>query len=848
MKKILSAKNNHSVMGDFEEIFNYLKDEKGIFKANLWYRLQVIKSIPSFLINSAGWGADMLKNYFKISLRNLYRNKIYAFINILGLGLALTNAIIGYLNYDYADHFDSFHVNSENIFRVVGVRADDKGTTLLGAIPIPLSPAIKGNVAGIEKFVSVEWNSAAIKYKDNIFNERILYTDEGFFQTFSFPFKAGKIDLNTTSQIVISEEYAQKYFGSENPLGKVFTIIYPNGYMKELEVTGITEKCPGNSSIKFDFVASSELLFEASINEPDKWRFINYGLFLKLDNPVGAESIQSQLKQYLPPDITESENPAYTDFILQPLKDVAQSGQKMRSNYLYKPYPTNNIIVMLLSGMLILLVACFNYINTSLAFASKKFREIGVRKTLGSTRLSLVTQTMSENIIFCVISLIFAVILAVTIGVPGYNDLSGGETQLEFSPLKNIRLLIFLFGLLIGTGILSGLYPALIISKFNPVGILRGKQKTSKTGFLTRILLSVQFTISLIAVIATILFAQNAEYTKNFDLGYEKNNVVSIPVRDGQSYNLFKNNIEDNPRIENISGSRHHILTGGRKTTVKSGATENDSYIFDIGFNYIETIKLRLKDGRSFDERTLTDIDQSIIVNEEFSKQMGWDNSIGKLLTIDEHSYKVIGTLQNFWTGGTFIPAIPAVFKITPPENFSKMQVLVNPDEIQTVYSTLKETWDKLFPYRPFEGYYYDRALAAGINLNIAIKKWAFAVAFIAIVIAAMGLFAMVSLQIANRTKEIGIRKVLGASIPNIMRLLNKEIVLILFISIILGNLAGYYLIKILLDSIYTYHVAVGLSALLTADIILVATAVVTIGSNIWKAANANPVESLRTE
>ncbi len=848
MRKILAKQNRQSILGDFEEIYSNILINKGKFFAGLWYWLQTLKSIPSFIINSLEWGGVMLQNYFKIALRNLWRNKVFAVINILGLGFALTNAIIGYLNYDYARSFDDFHKNSDHIFRIIGLRADNHQITRLGTIPIPLIAAIKDNVAGIKNIVSTEWATSAVKYKNNIFNERILYTDDGFFETFTFPFKTGTINLKATNQIVISENYAQKYFGDENPTGKILTVIYPNGYMKELEVTGITKKFQKNSSIRFDLLASSQLLIDAGLNESENWNFVTHALFLKLENPSAAGSIQPQLKQFLPPQITESSNPAYADFLIESLKDVSLNAHKTRNNNLFQPLPENNLIAMILSGVLILLVACFNYINTSLAFASKRFREIGVRKILGSSRFNLISQVMSENIVFCIISLLFAIILTYFVAVPGYNDLSSGEMMIEFSPLKNIRLVLFLFGLLIGTGILSGLYPAFIISKFNPIGIFRGKQKTTKINFIMRGLLVMQFSISLIAVIASILFEQNSEYTKNFDLGYEKNSVVTIPVGDAQSFDLFKNKIKNDPRIANISGSRHHILTGGRQRKIISAATEKDATIFDIGFNYLETVKLRLKEGRSFDERIATDMDNSVIVSEEFINQMGWDNAISKPITIDDCTYNVIGTVQDFWIGGTFTPAESAIFKISPEENFFLMQVLINTTNVQSTNSFLKETWEELFPYRPYDGYNQNRALVAGLHLSDAIQKWAMAVAFIAIVIAGMGLFAMVSLKIAGRTKEIGIHKVMGASAFNILTLLNKEFILMLIVSVLLGNITGYYLIKILLDSIYVYHVNIGVFALLISDMLLLIISVLTVGSHIWKAVNINPVDSLRYE
>ncbi|MFH1196342.1 MAG: FtsX-like permease family protein, partial [bacterium] len=682
--------------------------------------------------------------------------------------------------------------------------------------------------AGIINIVSAEWATAAVKYNDNIFNERILHTDDGFFETFTFPLTTGTINLNTANQIAISEEYTQKYFGTTDPIGKTLTVIYPNGYKKELTVSGIIKIFQKNSSIRFDLVTSSQLLIDAGINDPEEWRFVTHALFLNLENPLSAGIIQSQLKQFLTPEITESSNPAYVDFLIEPLKDVSLNARKTRNNNLFQPFPDNNLMAMLVSGALILLVACFNYINTSLAFASKRFREIGVRKTLGSSRFNLVSQVMSENIIFCIIALLFAMGLTYFIAVPGYNGLTNGDAMLEFSPLKNIRLVLFLFALLIGTGVISGLYPAFVISKFNPIGMFRGKQKTTKINFIMRGLLVMQFSISLIAVIASVIFAQNTEYTKNFDLGYEKESVVTIPVGDGQSYNLFKNMIKNNSGIECISGSRNHILTGGRQILIKSTATEKEAFVFDVDFKYLETVKLRLKQGRSFDENIVTDADLSIVVSDEFIRLMGWQNAIGKPVTIDDHTYTVIGTIQNFWISGTFTDAEPALFKITPEENFTQMQILLNTNDIESTNASLKEAWEKLFPFRPYEGYFYNRALAAGLHLSDAIQKWATAVAFVAIIIAGMGLFSMVSLKIAGRTKEIGIRKVLGASASNMLTLLNKEFVIMLLVSILIGNFAGYFLMKILLDSVFVYHVAIGFFALLIADILILLVSIIT--------------------
>lgn len=787
----------------------------------------------------------MFKNYLKIAIRNLWRNKVYAVINIFGLSVAIACAIVGYVHWDLSHSFDTFHANYDRIYRVTGKRVINNTEQRWGMVPIPLARHMKKDFPQIRDAVCMEWTPTVMRYGDKVFQENVLHAEPGFFNMFTFPLKSGTADLRDKSKIVITETLAQKYFGAENPVGKTLTVRYEGGIERDFTVSGVVQKYPYHSSIRFDAVTNAELLYDLGLNEKDSWRFWTHALFITADHPEDAAAIGNNMSGYLKLHQAANPNLAFSGFTIEPLSEVALNSRDTRNNALTGNLHPSQVFGLISISLLIVLMACFNFVNTSLSFAARRLKEIGVRKVIGGIRSQLILQFLTENVVLCLLALGLGLVLAeyflpaVDAMFPGYNF---AEYKYYHGPFIG-----FLAGLLILTAVVAGLYPAYVSSSYNPVSILRANVKVGKISYIMRTLLSFQFALSTIAVIGSIAFAVNTEYNRRFDLGYEKELVMTIPVNSEQTFTVLKNEIQNYPGITRIAGSTNHIFFNPRGV-IKYGTFEREANIYRVGFNYVETMRLRLKAGRSFDETISTDTANAAMVNETLVRELGWDNAVGQMLTINDRPYQVIGVVNDFYNQGTWGPISPAVMRVVPERNYTMMGVLIRPENIQETYSYLKKTWTRLLPHEPYQAMFQNPQLAEALMITESITRLMISISVMAIAIAIMGLFALVSLTIARRTKEIGVRKVIGASAGNIISLVNFEYIWLLVIGLIIANLSGYFLNSTLLDSVFYYNSGVGLWTIIGANALVLMIFTITISSQVWKVATANPVESLRYE
>jgi putative ABC transport system permease protein len=788
----------------------------------------------------------MFKNYLKTGFRSLWRKKFYTIINILGLSLAIACAIVAYLNYTTQTGFDSFHKNSGEIYRILCIRTINNNSQRYGSIPIPLREYLKQDVRSIEKAANVEWSGVVIRLNNNTFNENILYTNDDFFDMFTFPMKYGTNDLKNKTSIVISEEYSIKYFGDKIPIGESLVVTYPNGIVQELKITGVVKKYPLTSSIKFDIAASNELLYDAKINKYGDWSNWGNALFVQVKDKKMISTLNEQLKKYVSLQAAANYKIPVSDFVTEPLEIMANKSREIRSYSFFRPYPASQIYGTIVIAVFILLMACFNFINTSLALASRRLKEICVRKVLGSQKKQLIFQFLSENIILCTISLLLSFVLA-NIFIPAFNRFFP-EMILSFNLFENYNLILFLIAVVLLIGIGAGLYPTYIISSYNPINIIRDKAKSGNISIFMRVLLTAQFIFTIISIISSVVFTQNAEYNKEFDLGYEKHQIVQVPVLNESNYTIYKNEILTHPNISSISGSQNQVYYGGSRRVAKYASIEREALLYGVGYNYIETMKLHLTSGRKFDENILTDNENSILVNECFVKEMGLQEPIGKTITLEEKKYSIIGVIKDFYHDGVWSPILPSVLRLVKPEKYFSMQIQTKPERLTQTFEYLKTTWTKLFPYTPFMGMYSNQNLAESIRVTESIADMFNSVSIMNISIAVMGLFALVSLFISRRIKEIGIRKALGASVLDILSLVNRQFYILFFIAMIVASIGGYYLLMFLMDKIYTYHINVSAFSIIISNILIFITAILTILSRTWKTAKTNPVESLRYE
>jgi len=469
-----------------------------------------------------------------------------------------------------------------------------------------------------------------------------------------------------------------------------------------------------------------------------------------------------------------------------------------------------------------------------------------VRKVIGGGRRQLIVQFMSENLLLCALALVAGIALA-EIFVPAYDALwTYFELTLDYS--QNIGLLIFLAGILISVGIIAGAYPAFYISRYHPVTILRGKQKFGGASWFTRSLLVFQFTVSMLCVIASIVFIQNADFIRNFDLGYDRNLVIVVPLSDAKYFEPYRNAIAANTNVIGVAGNRQHVGRSWYTRTVEHAAQKSSADVVAVGQDYLATMKLRLVSGRDFDEKLTTDFKEAIIVNQKLARSFDWDEPLGQTVTLDSARYSVIGVVEDFHNNGVWSPLKPVIFRLVKPENFRFLTLRVRAENLAAMNEFLRQEWQRVAPDVAYAGYYQDEIMAEAITVSENINTMFLYISILAIAISMMGLFALVSLNIARRTKEIGIRKVLGATMLHIMRLVNKEFVHLLTAAALIASVAGYFAVTALIKSIYAYHVGFSVIPFVLAGVSVFIIAVITIGSQVFKVATANPVNALRYE
>lgn len=794
----------------------------------------------------------MFKNYLKIALRNFIANKLYAVINVVALSVAMACAVVAYLNYDYSRSFDRFHENAERIFVARSTVTVNDREQNYGITPLPLGPALARDFAQVEKMARVVYSLSALEYGDKIFNEVTYYVDESFFEMFTFSLKLGSHEaIRDKSKLFISEDLALKYFGEEYPLGKQVSIHYSSGKTRDFFVGGVVRKIPANSSLQFDVLIPYAVLAEVSNEPQESWANWAHETFIQLAHPAEIAAISQQLDRYLAAQNAASPDWKIAQLYFDPFTQAAQRARALTNDILKEGVHPAAVLAPSIIAVLLLLTACFNFMNTSLAFSALRLKEVGVRKVLGGLRRQLVAQFIGENLLLCTIALLIAIGLAEWL-VPAYSNL-WTDFDLVSNYRENWGLLAFLIGLLAFMSFAAGAYPALYVSAFSPVAILKGKQQLGGANWLMRSILTFQFALSTVTIIAGIVFTHNARFFEQLDLGFDAEQTIAVPLQGANVYAAYRNAIEQDPRIISVSGTRHQVGYNQAGLLAESESVKNQVGVLSVGAEYLETMGMQLVQGRNFDPDLATDKDQALIVNEKMAADFNWSEPLGKLVTLDSVRYTVIGVVKNFYNRSVWRPMQACALRLTDPEQFRYLVVRTDPSRtslrnVTAANDFLRETWQRLAPNVPYAGFYQDEVLAEAVQVNASIKLVFIYISISAIAIAAMGLFALSSLIIVKRTKEIGIRKVLGASVAHVVQLLNRQIVAVLVVAASLAALGGYFSLESLMDSIFAYHINLQAWHFILAGAIVFMIGLVTVSSQVYRVATANPVEALRYE
>jgi putative ABC transport system permease protein len=823
----------YSVSGDCSEEFRERVKEGRRYLALFWYWGQVIYALAAYLKLSISIGAAMLKNYLKITWRNIRNNKIYSFINIMGLAVGMATCILILLWVQDELSYDKFHENYSDIYRTI---PELQGTKYFSN-PLALAAVFKGQypeVRQITRFCSRYW---LMKYGDKIYNERGAMVDDDFLKIFTFPLIEGTPETVFASResIVLTERAAAKYFGSQDPIGRSLVINNDS----ELIVTGILKDIPKNSHLQFDFLASMRLMGERG---DTSWSY-EARTYALLEKNVSIQDFAEKISGF----VMEHDKRTRQKVILhiQPLSKV----------HLYSLNGTDPILyvyIFLAIATAILIIACINFINLTTARSNTRAKEIGMRKVVGAERADIIRQFIGESIILSALAFVVAMSM-VYLFLPAFNRIA--EKQLTLNLVGNGSTLFILLGIILFTGLASGSYPAFLLSSFRPSSILRrGKLQSGSGGFVLRKILVVsQFTATIVLIIGTIIMYKQLNYIRNKDIGLDRDHVVVISMNSElrKAYRSFKYELKQNPNVINVTAARRIPTNIGHMNPVYWEGKGPEDYVTmtdaSIDYDYFETLGMEIIQGRSFSEEYATDA-ENYVLNEEALRITELESPIGKMFSCWEDEGKIIGIVKNFNTSSLHSEIGPVIFTLSQRHgSHSYIFVKIRPKDMSGTLSFLEDKAVEFAPNNLFEYTFLDDEFNRQYGNDQRRGEIYRAFTFLAIFISCLGLFGMVSFTAEQRTKEIGIRKVLGASITNIITLISKDFLVLLFVSNAIAWPIAYYLMNKLLNN-YAYRTGIAAWIFIVSGIMAVLIAMLTVCLKIIRAAFSNPVDSLRYE
>ena len=790
----------------------------------------------------------MLRNYLLVTFRNLYKNRIFALINILGLGIALSICIVAYFNHMFGYQFDRWHEHFHEIYRVNTLREMQDRDQEYGIIPARIGLEIQEEIPAITRAARLMRSYSPVKVGIDIFNRQISYVDPAFLDMFTFYIESGNREaLQNPNNVLISEEMASVLYGDGDPMGQPVSIFNDENKEFTYTVGGVFRDLPQNSSFRIDVLTHIENFLTMWEVEDTYWYLFARALFIQVPDASALPVIKKGLEKYIAPQNEANESFKITGFNIIPLDKVGDNSREVWSNSLFPGLHPAAVIAPLVMALLMLLIASFNFANTAIAIAGKRLMEIGIRKVAGGMRSQLLFQFLIENYIICFLALMVGIVGAYFL-VPAYSSLWEYMTII-LSFTAHWSFWLFLILLLLATGFLAGAYPALYISRFRPLIILQGRTRLGSGGPLAKILLGFQFTISVLAIISGIIFSRNAVYQETVDLGYDRNQLIVVPIQ-SQHFTSYYESVVQDPRVIRAAGTQEHIGFGNYRRSIKDENREIEVNIMDVGPEYLRTMGVRLTEGRMFDlNRSEADRGVSVVINRMMADAFGWEQPVGKQIWMnDTIPFTVIGVVEDFFTNGMWAKIDPTLVKLATEEIYYSMAVRADADDLPGVLESMRETWAKMFPNYPFTGRYQEDTLEEEKSINRSIKQIYIFLAIVATLLSMTGLYTLVSLSILNRTKEIGIRKVMGAAVHHIFLVLSKGFLINLVLSSVLGCVGGYFLSMTLMESIWDHYTKMSPGVFIYTALIILLITMVTIAGRIYAAATQNPADCLRYE
>ena len=793
----------------------------------------------------------MFRNYFKTAIRYLTHNKVYSFINIAGLSIGLACAMLIILYVKDEVSYDRFHKNADQIYLVAVKghfsRGPNNFVNYMSVSGYLQGPKFKAAIPEIQGFVRFQGNHIDIKNGTDIISQGVSYVDSNFFSMFSFPLLSGnpKTALLNPRSIVISEEMAKKQFGSTDVLGKTI-LVKKNDEFSPYTVTGVSKTCPQNSSIKFDVLLPINVSAEEE-SKTDNWSSFFLGTFVMLSPNADLKSVEAKMQKTYEADAADmikqhKNDPAWNfTYILQPLTDI----------HLNKEIPnqlsdvSNPVFSYILSGiaLLILLIACINFINLTVARSISRAKEIGIRKMSGGDRKQLIVQFLGESFLLSFVAFGLAVVLVAAL-LPTFSGLSNKALKLSY--LMDGKLVISYIVLFLVTGLLAGFYPAVVLSKYNPAETLYGRFQLAGKNYLQKSLVVLQFSFASFLIMATLTIFSQFNFLTTEKLGYDDSNLVLVEKMNlkQDEATLLKQELLKYPGIVDMT-AKNKWFSG---TTGKVNGDKEMQFSFEtIDESYLPLLKVPIIKGRNFSSNIPTDSSRSVIVNETFVKKAGWKNPIGQQIEFWSKRYNVVGVVKDYHAEPLNSEIAPKVLVMWPPFAMGVAYIKINPDNKQAALKQIQKVFKTLFPNSPYSYTFKDLENQKNYESEARWKQIMLFGALLTILVSCVGLFGLSVLSAEKRTKEIGIRKVLGASVNKIVSILSKDFLTLVVISLVISIPLTWIAANKWLQN-YPYRITLSWSIFAIGSMLVILIAIATVSFQAIKAAIANPVRSLRSE
>ncbi len=839
--------------GDMEEVYLVLVKESSKFNAIFWYWMQTIKAIPTFLFNSIYWGITMYKNYFKIAYRNFLRFKLYSLINIFGLALGLSVCIMIYLWVQDELSYDTFHKNADRIFRTEQRYFMEEGEEQWPITSGAYGPTLLDEYPEIINFTRL-WNQrySFKDYRNSLHQLDITITDNSTLEMFDFNLTKGNKSsaLTEPETIVLTPEKAKLLFGTEDCIGKNLPLEW-GGQFIDLKVTGILEPVPLNSHAQFDMLLSMSTFDGQGILDHFKWNFLY--TYVLLEEGVDKRALESKFSTFMlkyryepSPKITIHNIDDKVQLKLKPVTDIHLDpcGE-------WEIGPQGNIasVYMFSSiAILILIIACINFINLSTARAKKRAKEVGMRKAIGAYTHQLWKQFLSESFLLAITALIISM-LVVVLSLPYFNDISGKVITFDtiFEPFN----IFILFAITTLTGLVSGIYPAFYLSSFKPVDIFRDNTSRIKRKSVFRKYLVVsQFVISTALIIGTITVQRQMSYIQNKSMGFDKENVIIIQAKNRSvrgNYNVFRDKLLLNSNIKYIASSTNtpgdNIYSDKDYTINKTGKGVGLTRM-SVDFDFIPTYNIEMIAGRNFSRNFGTDTTGILIVNETAVQKYGITPK--EMLNRSLDGFPVVGVAKDFHFKSLHKEVEPFVM-ILEPQRIGYISIRLAPGDYKTILASIENIWNEVNPGERFEFSFVDERLNQQYFAEIKTSNLFFIFSSLSIIVACLGLFGLAAFTTEERTKEIGIRKVLGATNSGIVFNLIKQFSIWVLAANILAWPLAYYIMNNWLQD-FAYRTDMSIGTFVFSGIVVLTIALMTVSYQSIKAALLNPVDSIKHE